>query len=316
MTDDLLVKYLVGEAAAGEIQAVEKWLAQQPANQAYYNQFRQLWQQSLALAPQMDISETAAWNRFKEKAQQRPVTKPVTRSIPWIKIAALFMVAALGGLVYIIASKEKHRNPVKVVALNNPLTDTLTDGSVVVLNKHATISSPVVFDGAERRVVLTGEAFFTVAHNTQQPFVVDCNGLSITVVGTSFNVNPADSGTAVIVETGRVLVTQGAQTLLLLPGEKVFVNRKGGQMEKTKNRDQLYRYYRNRDFICDGTPLWKLVQLLNESYDAHIVIENKSLAGLPISTRFNNEPLDKIMTVIAQTFNITIEKKDGSLLLK
>ena len=94
-------------------------------------------------------------------------------------------------------------------------------------------------------------------------------------MGTSFNVKSSNGGTEVIVETGRVLVSRNKQTLLLLPGEKIFVENKNAELEKTVNTDRLYMYYRNHEIICDATPLWKLVQVLNEAYDTNIVIANR-----------------------------------------
>ena len=316
MTDDLLVKYLVGEASTEEGRQVETWLARHKDNQDYFNGLGILWQESLALAPQANINEDAAWNRFRRNAEQLPSAPSLLQRMPWLKIAALLLVAALGTLTYLVVAKIKDRVPLQVIASGSPVTDTLPDGSVVVLNKHASVSYPDRFTGEERRVQLTGEGFFSVVHNAQQPFIVDCAGINIKVVGTSFNIKSGTTGTEVIVETGRVLVTRNLQTILLQPGEKVFVNNNDKTMEKSINTDRLYTYYRNRSFICDATPLWKLVQVLNEAYDADIVIANKNLSSLPISTTFNNEPLDKILAVISETFTITVEKKDGRVLLK
>ena len=181
MSDDLLVKYLVGEAGEGETTQVETWLAQHKDNQLYFDQFSRLWQESLALAPQLKINEDVAWDRFRKKAIQRPPVRSLSlySRMPWLKIAALLMVAAVGGLAYLTAVNVKQRKPVEVVAAANAVTSVLPDGSVVVLNKHASLSYPDHFDKKERRVKMTGEGFFTVTHNTQQPFVVECNDVNI-----------------------------------------------------------------------------------------------------------------------------------------
>ncbi len=98
----------------------------------------------------------------------------------------MLLVAAIGGLTYFIASNGKQRKPVP-------------DGSIVVLNKHGSLTYPTRFDEKERKVKLTGEGFFTVTHNMHQPFVVECNDVNVQVVGTSFNVKSSVGGTEIIV---------------------------------------------------------------------------------------------------------------------
>jgi ferric-dicitrate binding protein FerR (iron transport regulator) len=80
--------------------------------------------------------------------------------------------------------------------------------------------------------------------------------------------------------------------------------------------DRLYNYYRSKEFVCDDTPLWKLVEVLNEAYGANIIIENKELRGLKLNTTFNNESLDRILEVIATTFDITVTPEKDRIILK
>ncbi len=65
----------------------------------------------------------------------------------------------------------------------------LSDGSAVWLNSSSSIRFPVAFTEQERRVEITGEAYFEVAHNDKKPFTVSVNGTEVQVVGTVFNIN-------------------------------------------------------------------------------------------------------------------------------
>ena len=81
--------------------------------------------------------------------------------------------------------------------------------------------------------------------------------------------------------------------------------------------EKLYNYYRTKEFVCDETPLWKLVQVLNVAYDAKIIIGRKELNDKKITTIFYNESLEKILEVIHLTFDITvIKKEDGQIILQ
>jgi ferric-dicitrate binding protein FerR (iron transport regulator) len=194
--------------------------------------------------------------------------------------------------------------------------DTLADGSVVTLNKNARIHYPSRFTGNSRPVTLEGEAFFNVTANKEKPFIIRVKDISITVVGTSFNVSSKNGMTEIIVETGIVQVRKDNRVVELRRGESTRV--KDGDLTMTKDRvaDKLYNYYRSKEFVCDDTPLWKLVEVLNAAYDANIIISNDELRNLKLNTTFNNESLDKILEVISLTFGINISKEGNQIILK
>ncbi|EKC56861.1 protein containing FecR protein domain protein, partial [human gut metagenome] len=62
---------------------------------------------------------------------------------------------------------------------------TLADGTLVHLNAGTTLEYPVVFSRKDRRVKLTGEALFEVAHNAKHPFIVETFATDLQVLGTN-----------------------------------------------------------------------------------------------------------------------------------
>ena len=84
---------------------------------------------------------------------------------------------------------------------------------------------------------------------------------------------------------------------------------------KEKTTDVLYNYYRTKEFVCDNTPLWKLIDAINEAYHADIVIEDSRLKNLPLTTTFHEESLEEILKVISETFNIKMERRGGQIIL-
>jgi transmembrane sensor len=87
-------------------------------------------------------------------------------------------------------------------------------------------------------------------------------------------------------------------------------------LQKQTTSDQLYQYYRSQVFVCDDTPLPTLVQALNEAYDAHIVIGNASLNQMRITTTFNNESLDTVLSIIAETMGIEAVRSGNTITLR
>jgi transmembrane sensor len=163
---------------------------------------------------------------------------------------------------------------------------------------------------------MKGEAFFHVSPDKKKPFIIRVNDVTIRVVGTSFNVRSANGITEVIVETGVVQVTHHNKTVELRKDEKIKVQQKDSALVKDKVQDRLYNYYRSKQFVCDNTPLWKLVEILNEAYNSNIVIENPKLRGLLLTAPFDNESLDRILEVIHETFNIKVIKQQDRIILQ
>lgn len=321
--DDLLVKHLTGEATSAEMLQVQQWIASDEANQHYYNHFKLIWEQSIQLASTTQVNEQAAWERFQNRVQEKAL--PAQKTKIWSMNSPLMKAAVITGLVVGIAWMTWYffnNNPGKVIAMTtiqagaSVKSDTLPDGSTVILNKHSQVSYPEKFTGDKRALQLNGEAFFTVTHNKEKPFEVHTNNITVTVVGTSFNVRSRGDTTEIIVETGIVKVATEQQTVTLHAGQKIIIAINDAILQKQANTDQLYNYYRSKKFVCDKTPLWKLAEKLNEAYDVHIVFENEALRNLPLNTTFIDEPLDNILNIISSTFDISIVKEKGQIILR
>ena len=158
-------------------------------------------------------------------------------------------------------------------------------------------------------MTLKGEAFFNIAPDKKKPFTIHVNDVDVTVVGTSFNIKSKNGKTEVVVETGIVRVTKAGETIELRAGEKTKMADADNAMEKEKVTDKLYNYYRTKEFVCDNTPLWKLVEVLNDAYNAHIVIGREELRDIPITSPFYNESLDRVLEVISLTFKYNSHQK-------
>lgn len=101
----------------------------------------------------------------------------------------------------------------------------LADGTKFWLNAGSSLTYPVVFAGDTRKVEITGEAYFEVAHNDRLPFVVAKGQTEIKVLGTHFNVNAYDDEKELKITLleGAVQVQKGEQRLLLKPGQQAEI---------------------------------------------------------------------------------------------
>jgi transmembrane sensor len=332
--DDLLIKVILLEASEDEQQQVRDWVAISPTNERYYADFARIWEESRNLAIYSTVNEEDAWNDFKGRIggegeaadgggvdgtgrrRGRVIDMASRGNYPWLRAAAVFLVLMAGGWLY-YTYNYRPAQFLSVYSNGNVLTDTLPEGTIVTLNKQSSIRYRRLFAGDSRPVELTGEAFFKVAPDMNKPFIVHAEGASIEVIGTSFNVRSTGDTTEVIVETGMVEITKGQHTLRVRAHEKAVIGKNGLPPVKGDIQDELYNYYRTNVFECDGTPLWRMVEKLNEVYHARIGIGDSRLRNLPLTTTFRvgDESLDEILNVIARTLKITITRNGQEIIL-
>jgi ferric-dicitrate binding protein FerR (iron transport regulator) len=260
-----------------------------------------------------------AWERFQNRTSRKHEPAKILKPrFFWLRVAAsIILVAGLGVTLFMLVNKNTAPKEMVAQTGQNVLIDTLSDGSVITLNKRSTITYPSKFKGNTRAIALKGEAFFNVAPDKKKPFIISVNDVQVTVVGTSFNIKSENGNTEVVVETGIVQVTKSGKTVELNAGEKILVSANDSSATKEKVSDKLYNYYRTKEFVCDDTPLWKLVQVVNEAYNVKIIIGRKELNDKTLTTTFYNESLEQVLEVIRLTFDITvIKKEDGQIILQ
>lgn len=318
MNDDLLINYLLKEVSVDEIIEIDEWRKENPANELRFKQFELIWETSMKLDLQKTMDANASLALLKEKIKhqknkQRPTIKLWPR-YTWLKAIAVLIL--ISGIAWFYNFSQSVEN-LEAVTGKLVRVDTLSDGSVITLNKGSVLKFPSEFKEKQRHVTLAkGEAFFDVTPNKDKPFVITSGTTTIRVVGTSFNVKLKNGDVEVIVESGKVQVSKGKKSIFLKPGEQILVSKTMNNLVKVKTPDLLYNYYRSKTFVADDTPLWRIVEALNEAYGSKIEIRNPAIRELPLNATFNDESLEDILQVISRTFKITIEKRQDRIILK
>lgn len=148
----------------------------------------------------------------------------------------------------------------------------LADGSRVWLNAGSALTYPVAFVGNERRVSITGEAYFEVAHDASKPFMVFKDRMAIKVLGTHFNVNAfGDDGQDIEVTLleGSVSVNYGGAEGLLKPGQQAKL---GQQLKilRDVNIDGVMAW-KNGYFHFEDASLQNVMERISRWYDVNVV---------------------------------------------
>ena len=147
---------------------------------------------------------------------------------------------------------------------------TLPDGSKVWLNSASSLRFPTAFTGPERKVELTGEAYFEVAKNAKQPFKVTLEDkTTIEVLGTHFNVNaykdePAISTTLL---EGAVRLTNGKERITIKPGERAQLKEGGTKFVIDRPDVERVVAWKNGFFQFNGDNITMIMKQLSRWYD-------------------------------------------------
>ncbi|MEO6730631.1 MAG: FecR domain-containing protein [Ferruginibacter sp.] len=153
----------------------------------------------------------------------------------------------------------------------------LADGSKVWLNAASSITFPTAFIGKERKVTITGEAYFEVAHNASMPFIVEKGNTSVLVLGTHFNVNAYDDETALSVTLleGSVNVRNGNNNNKIKPGQQAQI-KEDGKISLLSDVDvNNIVAWKNGRISFQGANIEKVMRQMARWYDVEIVYNKK-----------------------------------------
>lgn len=198
---------------------------------------------------------------------------------------------------------------------------TLSDGTQVWLNAASSLEYPASFEGrTERRVKLTGEAFFDVARDEKCPFYVETEAESICVLGTSFNVNAypqSDTYTTTLV-SGRISYKQrkAEKELILSPHQQVNLCRSTGKTSVNQVNANDFIIWREGQLYFEDEKLPELADRLSRLYGIDIQVD-KRLSDYAFSGKLSFERgIEYITRLISETTDIRCEVENGVIQLK
>lgn len=182
-----------------------------------------------------------------------------------------------GQLVYNVLANDNNKyglkyNTLEIARGSKPASIVLPDKSKIWLNTGSSIKYPVEFTGKERFVEITGEAYFEIANNKSQPFVVkkkDGN-TSVQVLGTRFNVNAYEDEPSVNITLvdGSVRVQSGEQSVLMQPRQQAQIT---GHIhvKNNVNTDEAIAW-KNDKFQFEALDITSIMRQLARAYDLEI----------------------------------------------
>ena len=186
-----------------------------------------------------------------------------------------------------------------VTAIGGEYALILSDGTRVWLNADSELEYPVEFVKKERIVKLSGEAYFEVAPNPEQPFIVEAGGIQTRVLGTSFNIqayrNEKSVYTTLLTGSIRVAVADGGDAVVLTPGREAIWEKGSGAIQVAE--DAIAWRYGN--FIFEEEDIEVVMRMLSRWYEVEFVFDGGRKEKHTFSGRMSkDESLDTVLETI------------------
>jgi transmembrane sensor len=310
---DKIAAYLSGNASIKDCEAFEKWLDMSEENRETFEKAQKVWAIS-SISNKSVVDTDAAWTKLNNKAHivpQAKVTSFIRDTGKYIlRIAAVVTLGLVAWYFVKTLQNEKQVNAGGAIAQVQ-----LIDGSVIDLNKNASIRYPLAFKGNTREVFLEGEAFFNIARDTTKPFIIHTSTTDIRVLGTSFNVLSDKNGNIeVVVKTGVVSVSSGNENskIVLNKNEKGVFRVSTGKLVKSINTDFNYLSWKTHKFVFREEPLSNVFKRIHEVYDVELQVSSANMLNSKLTATYDSLELTEVVKMISETFGFKATEVEKS----
>jgi len=314
---DLVVKELTDEISDEEQLFLHRALDENPALAQKYKTVKEFWQhQGPTELPHQIIEKTEKKLGFVSDKTKW------TRNGNYFKIVASILV-----ILSLSFSAYQNFKAQPQVVLNEYFCQagevkeiTLSDGTRVWLNAQSYLLANEPFVGENREVKLIGEAYFEVAHQPKQPFIVSSQGLATTVLGTHFNISAylGDEKHAITLYEGKVqLEVEDApeKSIFLTPGKKATFLTNNQKISVSEANYVRPAEWRNGVLNFYDEDFYSIAKKLERKYETTILIADAAVGELHFTANFDIESLEKIFELLkkAHSFNYT-KTKNGFII--
>lgn len=304
MNTDLLYRYISGYTTEEERKQIMLWIEADKSNLEKYTKLRRAY-------------DTLAWI---DNTAEYPIKKRIGARKVLLKIGKIASICLLVFLSthYILQQFDSERQVSKeILTMSIPAGQygeiTLTDGSRVWLNSRSTLQFPSTFSSGEREVYLEGEAFFEVAADSENPFIVQTKDYSVKALGTEFNVTSLGEGeesvTSLFSGAVEIDLKKSKESYALTPNHRLAYHGEGKAIVDSIQEFSHYEW-RNGFMSFENETVEKLLKRLSYCYDVTIDIKNKKILSDTYTGRFHiKDGIEQALKVLQLRSNFSYKKK-------
>lgn len=191
----------------------------------------------------------------------------------------------------------------------------LSDGTLIWLNSESSIEYPAEFTEGERSIRLCGEAYFEVSRDDAAPFTVVTPQMSVTVLGTSFNVSAyeADPSATTTLVSGRVQVCNDSGCIELIPGRQAIVTDGQAEISVKEVDAKLYMAWTTGVFEFENMRLEDICTRLSRWYGVSFRFEGATADERFTGATWKYKPLGELLKGIELVTDVSFTFSDDSV---
>ncbi len=296
----VILKAINSKPSIEEYEALESWKAESEGNLEFLNT---MMNKQNPVADYKEFDKQVAWENVESK-----LDAPQSKNILWLSVIAILIATVAYFAINGTSTTDDHIHK----SDNEVINFALIDESQIWLN-HSSVITELSDFTSERKVSLEGEAFFDITRNPEAPFIIQLNDTdNIKVLGTSFNVVNNEDDFDIVVYTGHVQLNVLDRTIDLYKNDRVTLL--NGAYVKVKNTNKNTLSWKDRVLIFDNDKLSDVFIELSDYYNIEFNgLDDLDLSDCRLRSRFNNEPIEKVLAELVNHFKLTYSKEQNTI---
>jgi transmembrane sensor len=316
---DLIGKYLSGELAGEEREMLLAWANEKEENQKLFEELRIIWESSEEVPLEYEVDPKAGWEKLEGKIEEKPVAGAEGQKhggFRWLRIAAAVLVLLVAG--WWAWPKPDTEMVVLTTGENETRQVDLPDGSTISMNEATTLRYSEDFK--ERKLELSGEAFFEVERDERRPFQILAGETKTLVLGTSFYIRayPDETRIELRVASGKVAFQdkeEKKEKLVLAKGEQAFFLNDQARLEKIESPGDNLKAWHTRELHFSKTPLAEVLPALERYFGVEMELSDPRLLNCRLSGDYKDPQLDKLLDILRIALQLDDVQQTGNKVL-
>ena len=319
----LAIRYFEGDISKVEEKLLFSYIEQTEENRLRFRQWEKEWK----VTNEGDERTMREWQQLQRRLRTQEAIMPM---LPrrffsfWHRVVAVAVIVLLtAGATLGIRNIASLSSTDDYFVFEAPYGEkskmTLADGTVVWLNAGSVLKYSDKFNEWNRKVILSGEAYFEVSKKGKNNFTVQTCGYDVVVKGTKFNVSAyvEDSVVTTALMEGIVEIHRGEQRIEMLPGEFVKLDMSTGKITRTRNDVLQWKAWSENRIEFEDITLKELVAKLSRQYDVNICLNSEQVGNkrFRISLR-NRETIGEVMAALQEIIPIIVERRGKDIYIR
>lgn len=329
---DLIILKLRGQVSKEEEANFKSWL-EQDDNRHLFLQLELVWKNIQNKTSSYEPDVEYYWKELSARMDQEkhvdvemPTSSGKSKYIPLkhiyrvVAAASILLILTLSGAYY-LGTRDSNQQTISQTysSLTGKSKVILPDGTEVWLHSNTALTYNSSFKSDKREVSMRGEAYFNVTHDSQRPFIVNVDGVSVEVHGTKFNVNSCPSTENVLVSLyeGSVSMKVADKNIFLKPGQEGTYDKHNHSLDVKEGDVEFAKSWTNDQLRFENKNIREVCRYLSKWYSVDIYVDPAIPDNQSYTFTLRNENLEEVVRMMSCINSIDYQfNRNNELILK